>query len=134
MCFDVAKGTRKAKITTKDIHCLKVLKAIGTTLHSPAITSKRTIWRARELHKSPDMKRYNAYAIHEGLHSMKTFAATKEWTYLNPDRKVYHAMIPAGSVYWENKKHYVSDALMIVDETPITAYQWRKLQKPKRKK
>lgn len=129
MCFFVMKGTRTAKIATRDIKCLKVLKKTGDGLYSPSSTSKKTRWTVDFVNTAPGIKRHGVMTIEEGLHSMRTFAATKGWTTYNSDRKVYMAVIPAGSIYWQNKKEYVSDALKIVDDKPITEYRWRKLNK-----
>lgn len=129
MCFFVQKGTRTAKIATRDIKCLKVLKDSGDGLYSPSRTSTKTKWNVDVVNTAPGMKRYGVLIIEEGLHSMRTFAQTKEWTSYYPERKVYMAVIPAGSIYWQNKKEYVSDALKIVDDKPITEYRWRKLNK-----
>lgn len=119
MCFTRRLKDRVARITPVDIVVYKVLTVDGKILRSP---SYYTIWKPGQVVTSKLVTYFDnsSLQIEEGLHSKKTFSGTKGWTEFNPARKVFKAVIPKGSFYWENKTEYVSNQLKIVSDVPLT--------------
>lgn len=132
MCFTIRPKDKAAKIAEKDINCLKILRLIGSSLHSPANASLKTIWKVDKVRTVKTLKRLATRLgeIEEGLHAKKSFRSTIEWTRFHPATHVYKAIIPAGSIYWENNTEYVSDSMKIISKEPIkTKYEANKYSK-----
>ena len=139
MCFKISRRNSSAKIATTDIPCLKVLTvsttAKKTKLKSPSYMSKTTYWEVNKIVSVPNIIRLapSMMSISTGLHSKKSWAGTLSWR--STTRNVYPAIIPAGSIYWENNTEYVSENLKIISDVPlnkISAGKHLKLTKSKK--
>lgn len=123
MCFKISRRNNSAKIARTDIPCLKVLTVSTTTkktkLKSPSYMSKRTYWEVNKIISVPNITRLvtSTMNISIGLHSKKSWTGTLPWRSIT--RNVYPAIIPAGSIYWENNTEYVSENLKIISDIPL---------------
>ncbi len=121
MCFYIRKRDKVAKVAEKDIHCFKVLtqeivgKRVGYI--SPSRSFSRYPWRIGKVKHEKKLARLVSdvyhFCINQGLHSKKTKRGCLPWLHKN-ERRVFKAIIPAGSLYWENRGEYVSDALCVI--------------------
>lgn len=115
MCFDNVNNQKEAKIAKKSIKVYKSLQYVGDKITSPYYHN--IVWKKGEIKvcnsmskspKSPPME------INRGLHSAKTISRAKVHA-----SAVFEAVIPKGSLYWENDSEYVSNALKITSAKPI---------------
>ena len=121
MCFRIKKADKTAKIAEKDIPCLKCLRRRRNSLYSPAFTSASTMWHAGKVNKVsnfPTLQTEDRDIEGNALHSLKTWGGAGGW--FCDDIKAYPAVIPAGSIYWENSREYVSNQLLVISDVPLT--------------
>lgn len=113
MCFYIRKGQTEAKIAEEDIHCFKVLDVIvrrkKKTYRSP---SQWSHWKLGVVKGSRMLIRTASTSIDEGLHSYKT-PRPRAWL-MGGNRKIFRAIIPKGTRYWDNRSEYVSKNLKVV--------------------
>ena len=121
MCFDIPKNQKLAKIAETDLPCLKVLENNGDKLVSPAFISKYMTWKANKTNYEKKLIRIrDREVIEEGLHSTKSWIDARGWLIRGYSRrKIFPAIIPKGSLYWENRTEYVSEALKIISDKPF---------------
>ncbi len=115
MCFNRTLEPGVAKVAQQDIYAFKILKKINGKFISP---SRDTEWKVGEVKQEPNFERVADVNISIGLHSLKTLKDAREymhwyWSSLSTVA-VYQAMIPKGSLYWENKTQYCSEQMVIV--------------------
>ena len=110
MCFDNYLGQDRVKIATEDIPTFKglIINSRGEIV-SPVKTSTR--WKIGKLKRVWFMqKKGSPDSIEKGIHSAKTADRAEQYG------PVYNAVIPRGSVYWENGYEYVSNKIIIVSK------------------
>lgn len=111
MCFTIERQ-KVAKIALTDIVCYKALDKRADKLVSPY---QGTVWTVGVVKKVPTLDRISdRYSIDKGLHAGKTFAEAK-----THGQAVYEAVIPKGSLYYENSVHYVSEQMKLVSDKPL---------------
>jgi hypothetical protein len=119
MCFynnNKQKGVKVAKTAIKVYKALDILsrKAGTTKLVSPyyhAVEWKKGVVKTSSVAKSTTRI---PYILNRGLHSAKTLTEARQHS-----RKVFTAVIPKGSLYWENNKEYISSALKLISGIPL---------------
>lgn len=119
MCFSKAFYA-KAKKTTEDIVCFKILLKKGTKLYSPI--QKWSKWEKDVVVEADEFKTsIQGCNVHNGLHSFKSLqAAILYKKYMPEENKVFIARIPAGSKVYINDEQYCSDKLIIENAKPLT--------------
>ncbi len=109
MCFSNSQHQKGVKIATEDIPVFKALKTNDEDeLTSPVKTG--TIWKIGKIKRVWFMRRWGVpVEINRGIHSGKDRYGASGFC-----APIYNAVIPRGSIYWENKSEYVSNKLIII--------------------
>lgn len=116
MCF-VTTPYKRAKIAKEDIYVYKMLKVTDSGLYAPYQGD------TYELHKVYNCKKLKKRVpstgeINEGLHSYKDPVDAQRASKILESkgiRSVYIAVIPEGSLYYENELHYCSNKLKVIN-------------------
>lgn len=114
MCFNVVSPVKRAE---EDILAYKFLVSDNGKLTSPINTSRA--WVAKKVKTARlDKSKLRFGRIFVGLHCYKNLEKAEMsigWI----DGKIYKAIIPKGSWYYENDDQFVSNKMMIPNKTPI---------------
>ena len=119
MCFYNSLNLRTAKIAESDITCFKGLDRVKDMEGNIKLISpyyNKTNWEVGKV-KTATIVRVGACIIDKGLHSCKTWGIAR-----NHSRYIYPAVIPKGSIYWENDKEYLSERLIITRKTSFSIF------------
>lgn len=117
MCFN-SKLNEKAKKTTEDIVCFKILKDLKRGLSSP-IRKKAPVWHLGQVvdDSKKFQKKANRFSVDEGIHALRTLTDAKNYKQgMSTRAKIYVARIPAGSLVYKNNTQYCSNKLVVEGE------------------
>ena len=123
MCFE-ARKTVKARIAEKDIICYKIIRSDNTPWYSgthhcttPYKINGDNIKVKITPISSPEYE--SSININKGYHSYITRnGATNNWSYLmnnSKEMKISRFIIPVGTIYYRNRKEYVSETIKLIE-------------------
>lgn len=115
MCF-VTTPYKRAKTAKEDIYVYKMLKVDNNILYAPY--QEGNIYEFDKLYKCNKLNKRvpSTGEIHEGLHSYKDPVDAKRASKISSStRVIYIAVIPKGSLYYENELHYCSNKLKVIN-------------------